>query len=77
MRHLLKWAGLAASSFYYKRSERPKGRKPSTHSVNQDGELVENAEAVKDIEQVLSQEFCCYGYKNMSGELKDKGWIIT
>jgi putative transposase len=77
MRHLLKWAALAASSFYYKRSERPKGRKPSTHSVNQYGELVENAEVIKDIEQVLSQEFCCYGYKNMSGELKDKGWIIN
>ena len=32
---------------------------------------------VKDIEQTLSQGFCCYGYRNMTGELKDKGWIIN
>ena len=32
---------------------------------------------IKDIEQTLAQKFCCYGYKNMSGELKDKGWIIN
>lgn len=32
---------------------------------------------VKDIEKTLQQEFCCYGYRNMSGELKDQGWIIN
>jgi transposase InsO family protein len=32
---------------------------------------------VADIEQTLSQEFCCYGYRNMTGELKEKGWIIN
>lgn len=32
---------------------------------------------VKDIETTLHQEFCCYGYRNMTGELKDKGWIIN
>ena len=69
--------GLHASSFYYKRSLSPKGIKPSTHSVNPDGELVENAVVVKDIEQTLSQEFCCYGYRHMTGELKEKGWIIN
>ena len=55
----------------------PKGIKPSTHSVNQDGELFENTVVVKDIEKTLSQEFCCYGYRNMTGELKDMGWIIN
>jgi len=54
-----------------------KGIKPSTHSVNQDGELVENAVVIKDIEQTLAQEFCCYGYRHMTGELKEKGWIIN
>ena len=65
------------SSFYYKRSLSRKGIKPSTHSVNCDGELVENAVVIKDIEQTLSQEFCCYGYKHITGELKEKGWIIN
>jgi putative transposase len=51
--------------------------KRSLYSVNQDGELFENAVVVKDIEQTLSQEFCCYGYHNMTTELKAKGWIIN
>jgi transposase InsO family protein len=68
---------LPASSFYYKPSGTLKGIKPSTHSVNQDGELFENTEVVKDIEKTLAQEFCCYGYRNMTGELKDMGWIIN
>ena len=77
VRHVLRWSRLPASSFYYKPSGTLKGIKPSTHSVNQDGELLENTEVVKDIEKTLAQEFCCYGYRNMTGELKDKGWIIN
>jgi putative transposase len=45
--------------------------------VNKDGELVENAVVVKDIERTLSQEFCCYGYRNMTAELKEIGWYIN
>jgi putative transposase len=45
--------------------------------VNQDGELIENAAVVKDIESTLSQEFCCYGYRNMTAELKEIGWFIN
>jgi putative transposase len=77
VRSLLKWAGLAASSFYYKRSDRPKGIRPTTHSVNVHGELVENKMVVQQIEKVLLQEFCCYGYKNMTAELRGIGWIIN
>ena len=44
--------------------------------MNQDGELIANAVVVKDIEQKLSKEFCCYGYKNLTAELKELGWII-
>lgn len=54
-----------------------KGIKPSTHSVNHDGELIDNAVVVKDIEHTLSQEFCCYGYRNMTAELRELGWIIN
>jgi len=77
VRSLLKWSGLAPSSFYYKKSGKRKGMKPTTHSVNGDGELVENRFVVKDMEETLTQEFCCYGYRNMTGELKDRGWIIN
>lgn len=77
VRKLLCWAGLQPSSYYYKKSDRSKGRKPTTHSVNQDGELFENAVVIGDIEQTLMQEFCCYGYHNMTCELKEKGWIIN
>jgi len=38
---------------------------------------VENFIVVKEIEETLAQEFCCYGYRNMAGELKEKGWIIN
>jgi putative transposase len=74
---LLEWAELKRSSFYYKPSGKQKGIRPSTHSVNDQGELFENEVVVKDIEKTLAQEFCCYGYRNMTGELNDQGWIIN
>lgn len=74
---LLRWAQISHSSFYYKPSGKRKGIKPSTHTVNCDGELLENAVVVSDIEKTLHQEFCCYGYHNMSSELKEMGWIIN
>jgi len=76
-RRVLRWSEVQASSFYYKKSGGQKGIKPSTHSVNSEGELFENAVVVKHIEHTLHQEFCCYGYRNMTGELKDQGWIIN
>jgi len=74
---LLHWSEVSHSSFYYKPSGKRKGIKPSTHTVNTDGELLENAVVVSDIEKTLHQEFCCYGYRNMSCELKEIGWIIN
>jgi putative transposase len=74
---LLRWSEVSHSSFYYKRSEGKRGIKPSTHSVKRHGELFENTVVIQDIEKTLHQEFCCYGYRNMSGELKEMGWIIN
>lgn len=45
--------------------------------MNQHGELFENKEVVADIEKTLHQEFCCYGYRNMTAELRELGWIIN
>jgi hypothetical protein len=77
VRSLLEWAGLAPSTFYYKRSGARKGIKPSTHTVTVHGEMIENKIVVMQVERVLRQEFCCYGYKNMTAELRELGWIIN
>jgi len=74
---LLCWSGVPRSSFYYKRGDGIRGRKPSEMTVTQEGELVENTIVLKDVETILQQEFCCYGYKNVWDELKDKGYIIN
>jgi hypothetical protein len=74
---LLTWSGVPRSSFYYKRGDGLRGRKPSEMTVTQDGELVENTVILKDVETILQQEFCCYGYKNVWDELKEKGYIIN
>jgi hypothetical protein len=63
--------------FIYKKPGQPKGVRLSTHSVNPDGELFEKTVVVKDIKRTLCQEFCCYGYRNMAGELKELRWIIN
>jgi putative transposase len=75
---LLKWSELQPSSYYYKPSGGAKGMKPSTHTVKDGGELFENTVVVQQIESVfLYQEFCCYGYRNMTSELQELGWIIN
>jgi putative transposase len=74
---LLAWSSLGSSSYYYKASGGTKGIPPSTHSVGKDGEIFEDKVVIAEIETTLHQEFCCYGYRNMTGELKEKGWIIN
>lgn len=46
-------------------------------TLRQDGEQVDNSVVLQDVESVLQQEFCCYGYKNIGDELKDMGYIIN
>lgn len=77
MKKLLCWSVLGSSSYYYKATGGTKGIRPSIHSMNQDGVLFENTAVIKEIEKALHQEFCCYGYRNMTGELKERGWIIN
>ena len=63
--NLLSWSGVPRSSFYYKRGDCIRGRKPSKMNITQDGELVDNSVVLQDVESILQQEFCCYGYKNV------------
>lgn len=76
-KELLAWSGVPRSSFYYKRGDGKRGRKPTTMTLRQDGERVDNAVVLQVVESVLQQEFCCYGYKNIGDELKDMGYIIN
>jgi transposase InsO family protein len=45
--------------------------------MKETGELFENSIVIQSIEIVLRQEFCCYGYHNMTAELREGGWIIN
>lgn len=42
-----------------------------------DGESKENNVVIEQIEIVLRQELCCYGYRMMTAELNERGWIIN
>lgn len=75
--NLLEWSGVPRRSFYYKRSESPRGRKPSETTITTDGELVSNNVVMQKAEAILQQEFCCNGYKNVWDALKEHGYIIN
>ena len=75
--NLLSWSGVPRSSFYYKRGDAIRGRKPSKMTITQDGELVDNTVVLQDVKSILQQEFCCYGYKNIRSCLTDAGYIIN
>lgn len=74
---LLKWSGVPRSSFYYKRGDGLRGRKPSRMTITREGELVDNRVVLQDMETILQQEFCCYGYKNIWDDLRLKGYLIN
>ena len=77
MKDLAGWVNLPRSSYYYKPSKKRKGRAPSTTTIKQDGTEVNNIEVVDDIKKLLSGEFVCYGYQNITADLKDLNYIIN
>ena len=74
---ILFWVALSKSSFYYKPSDRKRGAKPSMVTIKQDGTIVDNIVVIEEIKDILSQEFCCYGYHNVTDELRGKHYIIN
>lgn len=74
---LLSWVDLSKSSFYYKSSDGKRGAKPSVCTFRQDGTRVDDTLVIEEIKGILSQEFCCYGYHNVTDELRDMGYIIN
>ncbi len=75
--HLLSWVDIPKSSFYYKATEGKRGAKPSISTTKQDGSVVNNLVVIEDIKEILSQEFCCYGYHNVTDELRALDYIIN
>ena len=76
-RMLLSWSNLPSSVYYYKSTGGKPGVKASSHTWKQDGELVENQVVIEQIKDILSQEFCCYGYENVTGELHKLDYYIN
>lgn len=70
-------AGLSRSTYYYKPKPGPKGRKPSTHTWLDTGELVANEEVVELIKSICLEPFLDYGADRMCLELKNRGLIIN
>lgn len=76
-RELLKWVDFPASSYYYKPSYKRKGVRPSTTTTKKDGSVVSNVDVVDKIKEIVSGEFVCYGYQNVTASLKSLDYIIN
>jgi transposase InsO family protein len=77
MNDLARWVNLPRSSYYYKPSHNRKGILPSTTTAKRDGTQVSNSQVVDEIKKIVSGEFVCYGYQNVTSELKDLEFIIN
>lgn len=71
------WAGIAKSSLYYPTHTGHRGIRPSTHTMVGNGGLVENSLVVDQIRAVLSMDYCVYGYRKMTEELKGMEYRIN
>lgn len=75
--NLIRWSGIAKSNYYYRPQVDKLGRKPSTHTLLQDGDLVNNDTVVLAIRFILAEEFVCYGYSKTTDELRENGFVIN
>jgi putative transposase len=77
LHELCSWTGMPRSNYYYQPTCGQKGIRPSTFTMKRDGEIVDNAIVVDDIRKILSGEFVCYGYQNVTAELREMSYIIN
>lgn len=75
--NLCRWAEIAKSSLFYHAHPGPRGIKPSTHTIVGDCGLVENNLVVDQMRAVLSMDYCVYGYRKMTEELRDMEYRIN
>jgi putative transposase len=74
---LIRWGQLASSSYYYRCKTGNRGRKPSAHTLLQDGSIISNTSVVIAIRFILAEEFVCFGYDKMTSDLRSNGFIIN
>ena len=74
---LCAWMDLPSSVFYYSPGKGKRGAKASTTTGRKDGSIVSNDHVVTDIRSALSREFCCYGYHNITDDLREMNYIIN
>jgi putative transposase len=74
---LCSWVQLPRSVYFYRPREGKPGVKPSTHTLKQTGERMPNETVLESIRKILGQEFCCYGYQNVTAELRSMQYIIN
>lgn len=74
---LCDWVKLPSSVFYYQPRYGRRGARPSLQTRKMDGTLVSNESIMEDIRSSLSREFCCYGYHNITDDLREMGYIIN
>lgn len=77
VKEVCSWVNLAPSSYYYQPSGGKPGAKASTHTYVMDGSRVTNETVVEDIKTALNREFCCYGYHNITSDLRDMNYVIN
>lgn len=75
--HLCQWAGVAKSSAYYAAHPGPRGIVASTHTIVGGCGLVENSLVVDQMRAILSMDYCVYGYRKMTEELRDLEYLIN
>ena len=64
------------STYYYHPNGRPKGKRPSTHTMHQ-GEMVPNQIVVEEITRLIDPEYHDYGYQVSTNLLKQLNYIIN
>jgi len=74
---LCRWMSIAPSTYYYRPLQGKRGAKPSTYTLRTDGSMVRNETVVEDIKVALNREFCCYGYHNITSDLRDMSYKIN
>lgn len=77
MSTLCQWGEVARSSAYYHAHPGPRGIKASTHTIIGNCGLVQNSLVVDQIRAVLSMDYCAYGYRKMTAELRDMEYLIN
>lgn len=70
-------AGIKKSTYYYHSNGKPKGKRPSTHTLKVSGSVVTNDILVADIIRLISPDYHDYGYQTVTHQLRRMGYIIN